>query len=317
MANPLFLIGHMHCRIDKDSTLRREAGSKTEKLESETDSFPYCERLWLMSRKESYKEPLAKLIDGFLRTGDEKNLKKYLVSNSNLPGPRGNLELADVFALVVKGKAEKEAEKLWTLCQKLTQLCLVEAPVNSPEEFLVFCGARGIGALGASTAKFFHEALSRLKELASDKRWRTREGVAMSVQSMIGKQPQRTLNEIEKWIENDDWLAMRAVAAGVAEPALLKDKETAKIALELHKKIFGKIATARERKTEFNVLKQGLGYSLSVVVSATPEEGFEYMRMLAETKEPDVQWIVKENLKKNRLIKNFPEEVDAIKRTLK
>lgn len=270
-----------------------------------------------MSRKESYKEPLTKLIDGFLKTGDEKNLTKYLAANSNLPGPRGNLELADVFALALEGKAEKETERLWTLCQKLTQVSLIEAPVNSPEEFLVFCGARGIGAIGASSTKFFHEALSQLKELASDQRWRTREGVAMAIQNMIGKQPQRTLNEIGKWIENDDWLSMRAVAAGVAEPALLKDKETAKIALELHKKIFAQIAAARERKPEFKTLKQGLGYSLSVVVSATHEEGFEYMRKLTETRDTHIQWIITENLKKNRLIKNFPEQVDAIKKILK
>jgi hypothetical protein len=31
---------------------------------------------------------------------------------------------------------------------------------------------------------------------------------------------------------------MRAVAAGVAEPALLKDEQTAKSAFELHKQIF-------------------------------------------------------------------------------
>jgi len=33
---------------------------------------------------------------------------------------------------------------------------------------------------------------------------------------------------------------MRAVAAGVAEPALLRDEQTARGALELHKKIFAR-----------------------------------------------------------------------------
>ena len=50
---------------------------------------------------------------------------------------------------------------------KLTQFSPFEAPVNSPKEFLVFCGARGVGALGASQATF-QKAMSRLKELASD-----------------------------------------------------------------------------------------------------------------------------------------------------
>jgi hypothetical protein len=277
----------------------------------------YIERGILMSRKESYKEHLNGLINEALEAGNEENLTKYLTLNSNLPGPRGNLELAEAFADVVEDYAGKEPKKLWNLCLKLTQFSLVEAPVNSSKEFLVFCGARGVGAIGASQATF-QEAMSRLKELASDPRWRTREGVAMAIQNMIEKQPQKTLREIEGWIENNNWLAMRAVAAGVAEPALLKDKQTAKSAFELHKKIFVKIAVAQERKSaEFKTLKQGLGYSLSVVTCAVPREGFEYMRQLIDKQDADVLWIVKENLKKNRLIKNFPEEVASIKNLLK
>ena len=270
-----------------------------------------------MSRKESYKEHLNDLINEAFEVGNEENLMKYLTSNSNLPGPRGNLELAEAFADVVKDYAGKEPQKLWNLCLKLTQFSLVEAPVNSSKEFLVFCGARGVGAIGASQATF-QKAMSRLKELASDPRWRTREGVAMAIQDMIEKQPQKTLREIEGWIENNNWLAMRAVAAGVAEPRLLKDKQTAKSAFELHKKIFAKITVAQERKSaEFKTLKQGLGYSLSVVTRAISKEGFEYMRQLVEEQDVDVLWIVKENLKKNRLIKNFPEEVASIKKLLK
>ena len=119
-----------------------------------------------MSRKEGYKEPLTDLIGEALKTGNEENLTDYLTSNSNLPGPRGNLELAEAFADVVAAYAEGEPEKLWHLCLKLTQFSLIEAPVNNPKEFLVFCGARGIGVLGASQA-FFQKAMSRLKELAS------------------------------------------------------------------------------------------------------------------------------------------------------
>ncbi|HVP93282.1 MAG TPA: hypothetical protein VMS94_06045 [Acidobacteriota bacterium] len=270
-----------------------------------------------MSRKESYKEHLNDLINEAFETGNEEKLTKYLTLNSNLPRPRGNLELAEVFANVVKDYAGKEPQKLWNLCLKLTQLSLVEAPVNSPKEFLVFCGARGIGAIGASQATF-QKAMSRLKELASDPRWRTREGVAMAIQNMIEKQPQKTLREIEGWVENSNWLAMRAVAAGVAEPALLKDEQTVKSAFGLHKKIIAKIIAVQERKSaEFKTLKQGLGYSLSVVTYAIPREGFEYMRQLIDKQDAGVLWIVKENLKKNRLIKNFPEEVASIKELLK
>jgi len=270
-----------------------------------------------MSKKESYKEHLTDLINEPLKIGTAENLMKYLTSNSNLPGPRGNLELAEAFADLVRDYGGRDYEKLWSLCLQLTQFSLIEAPVNNPKEFLVFCGARGVGALGTSQ-RFFQKAMSRLKELASDSRWRTREGVAMGIQSMIEKQSQKTLKEIEEWVESDKWLEMRAVEAGVAEPALLKDERTAKSALELHKQIFAKIATSRDRKSsEFKKLKQGLGYSLSVIVRAAPREGFEYMRQLAEQQDADILWIVKENLKKNRLLKNFPEEVASTKKLLK
>jgi hypothetical protein len=269
-----------------------------------------------MNRKENYKEHLTDLTNEFLKTGNAENLVKYLISNSNLPGPRGNLELAEVFADVVEKNARRESEKLWNLCMKFTKFSPIEAPANNPKEFLVFCGARGVGVFGSSTA-FFQKALFRLKELASDPRWRTREAVAMAIQSMIEKQPQKTLKELESWIKKDNWLVMRAVAAGVAEPALLKDKQTAKSAFELHKKIFAKIVAAQERKPEIKTLKQGLGYSLSVVVCAISREGFEYMRQLVDTQDAGILWIVKENLKKNRLIKNFPEEVASIKKLLR
>jgi hypothetical protein len=152
-----------------------------------------------------------------------------------------------------------------------------------------------------------------LKELAGDARWRTREAVAMAIQSMIEKRSEETLKEIEQWVKSSNWLVIRAVAAGVAEPALLKDERIAKSAFELHKQIFYKILANGERKSsEFKKLKQGLGYSLSIIVGAVPREGFEYMRQLVEKQDIDILWIVKKNLKKNRLLKNFPEEVASI-----
>ena len=132
-----------------------------------------------MGKKESYKGPLVNFIEEAFKTGNVENLTKYLVSNSNLPGPRGNLELAEAFAEAVKDSAGKEPEKVWSLSTKLTQFSPSEAPVNDPKEFIVFCGARGVGIIGAS-ATFFHEALSRLKELASDPRWRVERDYAHS-----------------------------------------------------------------------------------------------------------------------------------------
>jgi len=271
-----------------------------------------------MSKKENHKRDLAQFFEDFLKNDDERTITDYLLAHSNLPGRRGNLELAGAFAELAEDYYEKEPERIWNFCLKLTEVSTEEAPVNDPKEFLPFCGACALGAIGSVSPALYHNALAHLKALANDPRWRLREGVAMGIQKLVEREGEKTLKELEGWIVTGTWLAMRAVAAGVAEPALLKDKHTAKQALALHKKIFERILSGNEHKTEvFKVLRKGLGYSLSVVVAAIPEEGFEYMRQLVESPDKDIRWILKENLKKNRLIKNYPDEVASIQELLK
>jgi hypothetical protein len=140
----------------------------------------------------------------------------------------------------------------------------------------------------------------------------------MGLQRLIAGKGQSALKELDSWIGKNEWLVMRAVAAGVAEPALLKDDQIANGALVLHEKIFSRLLAAVDRKTdEFRTLRQALGYSLSVVICAIPKEGFEYLRRIAGSRDPDVLWVIKENLKKNRLVKNFPAEVAAAKKLLR
>jgi hypothetical protein len=268
----------------------------------------------MVSKKENYKPVLMRFLDDFLKTGDEEKLTEYLISNSNLPSPRGNLELALAFAEVVEDYSIEHSEKIWNLCQKLARISSDVAPTNNPKEFLTFCGTYALGAIASVSIGYFEEALTLLRESANDSRWRMREAVAMGVQKLLTKQSKNTLKALERWIADTQWLAMRAVAAGVADPPVLKDDKTARRALELHKKIFGKIHSSRERKSdEFKTLRKGLGYTLSVVVRAVPKQGFEFMQQLASLHDADILWIVKQNLKKNRLIKNFPIHVASIK----
>jgi len=271
-----------------------------------------------MKKTESYRQALNFLLDDYLRTGDIEKIWKYLASNSNLPGPRGNLELAEMFVEAVEEHYAGSSEKMWSLCQELTKLSPERAPTNSSMEFLPFCGTWAMGAIGSTSRALLEKVMPRLREMAADPRWRTREAVAMGIQKAIVEQGSNVLEKLENWISDDDWLAMRAVAAGVAEPAVLRDERIAIQALELHRKIFARIVEFRERRTpEFKILRQGLGYSLSVVVRAVPKRGFRYMRQLADSKDVDILWILRENLKKSRLVKNFPHEVDSIEKLLK
>jgi hypothetical protein len=162
------------------------------------------------------------------------------------------------------------------------------------------------------------KALSELKLLSHDGRWRTREGVAMALQRILARSGVPFARGLEGWVSDEDWRQMRAVVAGVAEPPLLKrDPALARAALELHQRVISRLQGAKDRRSDpFKVLRQALGYSLSVVVAQLGPEGFEYMRALSRTDDEDVEWILKENLKKDRLKRSSPDDVTDLLREL-
>jgi hypothetical protein len=70
---------------------------------------------------------------------------------------------------------------------------------------------------------------------------------------------------------------------------------------------------AKSRKDEaFKILMQGLGYCLSVFVQHCPAEGFALMRKSAAVRDPDMAWILRENLKKKRLYEKHEEDVQQV-----
>ena len=116
-----------------------------------------------MSKVTRYQEDLRSLI----------RWDEYLLEHSGLPGPRGNIELAQAVAL--EGTLE--------LFQRYLNYSADIAPVNSPYEFLAFCGALGLGRL---LAEGDIALLQTMRRLASDPRWRMREAVAMALQQLGG-----------------------------------------------------------------------------------------------------------------------------------
>jgi hypothetical protein len=239
-------------------------------------------------------------------------VRDYLVTNSNLPGRRGNLELAHAFADVLAASPESYNQS-WDLCLDLTSLSAKMAPVDSSTEFLPFCGTLGVGALGAVESACYEEALVMLRKLASDPRWRLREAVAQGLQRLLAVEPRETCAALANWAVEGDLWEMRAVAAAVAEPALLADKELAQDALALHSTIVEQVRQVADRRSDaFRILRKGLAYTVSVVVAALPADGFEWMSDLVDIEDRDLTWVVKQNLKKNRLVKRFPGQVTEI-----
>ena len=270
-----------------------------------------------MSSIEHYKKHLLPFFESYFKTSNFQNLEAYLITNSNLPSPRGNLELAKVFADLVEDNSRNQREKLWQLCSEFVKITAEQAPTNDPKEFIPFCGADGIGAIGSVSPQYFKQALLIMKMQANDSRWRMREGVCFGLQRLMAGHGMAVIEQFEEWLDNATLLELRAIAGSVADPPLLKDNKLANAALALHKEIFKKVLIIADRKSEnFRILRKALGFTLSVVVSAIPEPGFNFMHQLANSKDADIRWILKENLKKNRLIKNFPEQVESLKKLL-
>ncbi len=271
-----------------------------------------------MSKIQRHQHELKLLFSELVQNNDNKNLTDYLMSNSNLPGRRANLELAKAFTNIVEKNWNDNETLLWDLITSLITITPNQAPADNPQEFLPFCATWALGTIGAISEIHFNDALYHLKALADDSRWRIRETVTKGIQELILVKRDETMDEIKKWILKGKYLSMRAVVTGVAEPDLLQDDQIRKQALELHKEVLTQVKTCTNRKLEeFKVLRKGLAYSLSVVVQAIPEEGFKHLEELIVSQDEAILWILKQNLKKNRLIKNYPSKVKELTKKLK
>lgn len=231
-----------------------------------------------MSKIEAYKESLRTV----------KDLDEYLLKESGLPGPRGNIELGQAVADIGDE----------TLFKRLIAFTPEKAPVNSPYEFLAFCGTVGMGRL---LAEGRHESLEILRAQASDSRWRVREAVAMALQRYGLADMDGLIQAMERWA-GGSMLEQRAAAAALCEPVLLKDKKQVMKVLQILDKITSAIALSKDRKSDdFKALKKGLSYCWSVAVSASPDDGKRMMEKWLTSDDKIINAIMKENLKKNRL----------------
>jgi hypothetical protein len=237
-----------------------------------------------MTKRSDYRAVLESL--------PADQLVAYLNHESGLPGPRGNIELAEAFADVADP-------------------ALIRRCAESQDEFLATCGAVGFGRLLADGEP---QAAEVLRSLAADSRWRVREGVAMALQR-LGDADMPAL-----WAVTGDWvdgplLVQRAVAAGICEPRLLANPDDGRRAVEVLDRITASVqglGPQSRRAQEFRVLRQGLGYCWSVAIAAAPAEGFHRLERWAASDDKDVRWIVRENLKKARLARADPAAAEQV-----
>ena len=235
-----------------------------------------------MSKRDSYHPTLRGLVDW----------DDYLLKESGLPGPRGNLELVQAAADL----GTPEQFRRWLA------LGPEATPAKTALEFLPVCGAVGLGRLLAEEQL---EVLSELRQPANDPRWRVREGVAMALQRWGDADMGAVVRAMKGWA-GGTWLEQRAAVAGLCEPRLLAEAGHAQAVLKILDRVTAAVATASlaDRKGgDFKALRQGLAYCWSVAVAAAPAPvpGQAALETWLNSSDKDVQWLMRENLKKNRL----------------
>ncbi|MFN8421260.1 MAG: hypothetical protein U0528_18755 [Anaerolineae bacterium] len=235
------------------------------------------------TKTEAYRQKLNSLGDW----------DSFLLAESGIPGPRGNLELAAAAADV----GDESRFRQWLQCTA------DRAPTNTSGEFLAVCGVIGFGRLLAEGRV---DLLSAIRKCAVDIRWRVREAVAMALQRWGDADMNALLTEMEEW-SNGSLLEQRAAAAALCEPRLLRQPDQVQRVLAILDHSTASLAQHRNADSKVAeallALKKGLGYCWSVAVVASPNNGKQYMEKWLASDNKDIRWIMRENLKKNRLLK--------------
>lgn len=240
-----------------------------------------------MNKRESYEKKLVNL--------SPRQWETFLKKHSNLPGPRANLELAEAFS------------RIGTLMdfKKYIQLDYKEAPENTPDEFLTFCGVLGLGEYLAK----YHDAglLQKLKERANDPRSRIRKSVRLALQAIGHKDIGRLIHYLKLWAKGS-CLEQHVAITALCDEDLLNDPEVCLEVFELLDWITASMVEEDMDKVEgYKELKRALSYCWSVAVAMSPEKGKPVMGRWIKENHPVINNIMRGNLEKERLSKMDPE----------
>jgi HEAT repeat len=232
---------------------------------------------------------------GYATAGDRE---AYLRTHSGLPGRRGNLELIDVASATTD---RTDLERWASLPPEV-------APENSCDVFLVCVGTVGLGRIVAAGDR---TPLPTLRRLAGDPRWRVREAVAMALQAWGDACVEALLDEMEAWVDGSP-LEGRAAMAALCEPRLLHEPATVRRTIECLERLTRSVREAPDgAAADIRVLRQALGYGWSVAIAADVGLGLPAFEPWLVDPDPNVRWIVRSNLAKNRLANVAPGWVQA------
>jgi hypothetical protein len=262
---------------------------------------------------------LGGLLDRALASGDDTPLRAELVRHSGLPGARLNLSLVGGFAAAVGEVARRPdppVAALEALLDRWAAMATQQAPVDRPEVILPCAAVAAYGEVGAVRADWWDDEVRKLGVAAADGRWRVREVVALALQRLLEADWDRTVGVLLGWAADEDPLVVRAAAVAVADPPLLRTTDRWAAAARVQRRAVEwlRACPAQVRRTPpVRVLRQALGFTVGVVVAASGD--FALLEGMAASGDPDLRWVVRENLKRQRL-RRWPARLDRVRALL-
>jgi hypothetical protein len=263
-------------------------------------------------------DTLSSLVERAL-AGNVRPLEFFLRDQSRLPGPRANLELANDMSYLLAASVSRSADSVHSLLCYFTNADGKSVISNTPSEFVMLCGIIAFGACASAEPSWREEVINLLDQHACSPYWRVREAVALAFQHILCADTQKVIPHLLYLARHGSYLQQRAAIATIAEPSMLYVPELLAAALELQRLVLERLhavpLNSRKNNEEFRILRRALGYTLSVVTAAAPDQGFALMRECAAWNDSDVIWILRENLKKKRLAK-FTQDTERVARML-
>lgn len=253
------------------------------------------------------------LIVQLIERNDFEKLSNYLIKNSNLPGRMVNLKAIATVANFFE--SNKQLSKSWY--STLNHWFDIKADGNSSETILVLTALESFGSIYKNFSRKEQLLIEKkLKDSLNDKRWRVREIVTESYKR-IGLLSYGTLvNLFEDILSSQPTpLEIRGLLATVAHPNLLISKEQLNFSQKILKISFDYYLSFDEKifsKEDKLILKKGLSFAPSVIVSKNPNIGFPYFERLIKDNNKEINTVIKTNLKKKRLGNIYPDEVETL-----
>jgi hypothetical protein len=262
-------------------------------------------------------DTLSSLVERALN-GTQRPLEFYLRENGRLPGARANMELANDVSYLLAASVSRHPDTVRFLTNYFTNGDTRKVVGNTPAEFVMICGIVASGACAAVQPGWRMETFEMLRRYACSSHVRVRRGVATAYQHLLAAAPDQTSEQLMYLASEGNYWQQCAAITTIAEEALLYMPDVLSTALQLQHIILERLHNAPldvRKGEDFRALKRTLGFTLSVITASAPEQGFALMRLCATWNDPDITWILRENLNKKRLAK-FVEDARVVSNLL-